>query len=279
MEYKTILVHLDNGARSLARLELALGCARTFDAHLVGLFALSTPRYPSYALAEAGATVEEVGRRVRAEAAGKAEEAFRAAMNRAGRSEIEWRSSEDDALEATRLSARYADLVIVGQYDPDAKRDPGTTPDFAEELVLSTGRPVLLIPYAGKFNTLGKRVLVAWNSSRESARAVQDALPFLKKADSVQVVAFNPRKDSAHGDVPGADIGLTLARHGVRVQVAQQHAEGLDIGSQILSRAADVDADLIVMGAYGHSRIREIVLGGATRTLIEAMTVPVLMSH
>ena len=79
--------------------------------------------------------------------------------------------------------------------------------------------------------------------------------------------------------MPGADIGLTLARHGVRVQVAQQHAEGLDIGSQILSRAADVDADLIVMGAYGHSRLRELVLGGATRTLIEAMTAPVLMSH
>jgi nucleotide-binding universal stress UspA family protein len=279
MGYKTILVHLDNGARCPARLDLALGCAQTFDAHLVGLFALSTPRYPSYALAEAGAAVEDAGRRMRVDAARKAEEAFRAAVNRAGRSEVEWRPSEDDALEATRLSARYADLVIVGQYDPDSKRDPGTTPDFAEALVLSAGRPVLMIPYAGKFKTLGKRVLVAWNSSRESARAVHDALPLLQQADAVQVVAFNPRKGAEHGEVPGADIGLTLARHGVRVQVAQQHAEGLDIGSQILSRAADVDADLIVMGAYGHSRMRELVLGGATRTLIQAMTVPVLMSH
>ncbi len=279
MGYKTILVHLDNGARCSVRLDLALGCAQTFDAHLVGLFALSAPRYPSYALAEAGAAVEEAGRRMRVEAARKAEAAFRAAVNRAGRSAVEWRPSEDDALEATRLSARYADLVIVGQYDPDSKRDPGTTPDFAEEIVLSAGRPVLMIPYAGKFKTLGKRVLVAWNSSRESARAVHDALPFLQQADAVQVVAFNPRKGAEHGEVPGADIGLTLARHGVRVQVAQQHAEGLDIGSQILSRAADVDADLIVMGAYGHSRMRELVLGGATRTLIQAMTVPVLMSH
>ena len=279
MEYKTILVHLDNGPRSATRLELALNCAQTFDAHLVGQFALSSPRYPSYALAEAGATVEEAARRVRAAAAKKAEDAFMAAVNRAGRGEIEWRPSEDDALESTRLSARYADLVVVGQYDPNAKFDPGTTPDFVEELVLSAGRPVLMIPYAGNFKTLGKRVLVAWNSSRESARAVQDALPFLKKADAVQVVVFNPREGPEHGDVPGADIGLKLARHGVRVQVAQQHAEGLDIGSQILSRAADVDADLIVMGAYGHSRLRELVLGGATRTLIEAMTAPVLMSH
>lgn len=279
MDYKTILVHLDHGPRSASRLELALGCAQTFDAHLVGLFALSTPRYPSYALAEAGAAVEEAARRMRAETTKKAEDAFRTAVNRVGRSEIEWRSSEDDALEATRLSARYADLVIVGQYDANAKVDSGTTPDFAEELVLSAGRPVLMIPYAGKFGTLGKRVLVAWNSSRESARAVQDALPFLQKAESVQVVAFNPKSSPEHGEVPGADIGLSLARHGVRVQVAQQYAEGLDIGSQILSRAADVDADLIVMGAYGHSRMRELVLGGATRTLIQAMTVPVMMSH
>lgn len=279
MQYKTILVHLDNGARSQTRLELALGCAQTFEAHLVGLFALSDPRYPSYALAEAGAALEQAERRVRAEATQKAEAQFRAAVGRAGRSEVEWRASSDDALEAMRVSARYADLVIVGQYEAEAKTESGTAPDFAEELVLSAGRPVLIIPYAGKFAKTGKRVLVAWNASRESARAVQDALPFLQKAESVQVVAFNPQKGRAHGDVPGADIGLALARHGVRVQVAQQYAEGLDIGSQILSRAADVDADMIVMGAYGHSRMRELVLGGATRTIFQAMTVPVLLSH
>lgn len=279
MEYKTIVVHQDNGPRSTARLELAFGCAQTFNAHLVGLFALSEPRYPSYALAEAGAAVEEAARRIRSQSAKKAEEAFRAAASRAGRSEVEWRASGDDALEATRVSARYADLVIVGQHDENAKIDAGVSPNFAEELVLTAGRPVLTVPYAGKFSSMGKRVLVAWNASRESARAVHDALPFLQKADLVQVVAFNPSKGDEHGDVPGADIGLMLARHGVRVQAAQQHAEGLDIGSQILSRAADVDADMIVMGAYGHSRMRELVLGGATRTIFEAMTVPVLLSH
>lgn len=279
MEYKTLLVHLDNGPRSALRLELALGCAQRFNAHLVGLFALSEPNYPSYALAEAGAALEEAARRIRAQSAKKAEEAFRAAVNRAGRSEVEWRVSGSDALEAMRLSARYADLAIVGQFDDNAKVDPGVAPNFAEELVLSSGRPVLIVPYAGKFSSVGKRVLVAWNASRESARAVHDALPFLQKAELVQVVAFNPSKGDAHGDVPGADIGLMLARHGVRVQAAQQHAEGLDIGSQILSRAADVDVDLIVMGAYGHSRMRELVLGGATRTIFEAMTVPVLLSH
>jgi nucleotide-binding universal stress UspA family protein len=121
---------------------------------------------------------------------------------------------------------------------------------------------------------------VAWNAGREAARAVTDALPLLTRADAVHVVAFNPDKGGAdHGDTPGADIGLYLARHGVKVSVAQQQNEELAVGEQILSRAADLSVDLIVMGAYGHSRVRELMLGGATRTLLDSMTVPVLMSH
>jgi nucleotide-binding universal stress UspA family protein len=152
--------------------------------------------------------------------------------------------------------------------------------DFAEELVLSAGRPVLLIPYAGHFPEVGRRVLVAWNAGREAARAVTDALPLLARASIVQVVAFDPRKGGAdHGDIPGADIALLLARHGVKVSIAQQQSKEVDVGNQILSRAADMQSDLIVMGAYGHSRLRELVLGGVTRTLLDTMTVPVLMSH
>jgi nucleotide-binding universal stress UspA family protein len=134
-----------------------------------------------------------------------------------------------------------------------------------------------MVPYAGRFPDAGQRVLVAWNASREAARAVTDALPLLSRAERVEVVAFDSTGD--HGEVPGADIALFLSRHGVKASAARQSAPGVDVGSQILSRAADVDADLIVMGAYGHSRLRELALGGATRSMLDAMTVPVLMAH
>jgi nucleotide-binding universal stress UspA family protein len=280
MSYKTILVHLDGGEGSAKRLEVALGLAETFDAHLVGLLGLRHAYIPSFAIAEAGATIVSSVERRRAETARAAEAAFRAATARHDRSAAEWRISHLDALVATRLSARYADLVVVGQKDPGGEESSGAGADFAEELVLSAGRPVLLVPYAGRFAVVGRRILVAWNAGREAARAVTDALPLLTRADAVHVVAFNPDKGGAdHGDTPGADIGLYLARHGVKVSVAQQQNEELAVGEQILSRAADLSVDLIVMGAYGHSRVRELMLGGATRTLLDSMTVPVLMSH
>lgn len=280
MTYKTIVVHIDRGPRSAVRLDLGLSLAQRLDAHCVGLFALSAPRIPSYARAEAGNIVAEAEAKFRAEATAAGEVVFRAAVSRSGHSLAEWRASGRDAFDAVRTSARYADLVVVGQHEEGAKESSGVTDDFVDELVLAAGRPVLVMPYAGRFESVGKRVLLAWNASREAARAVSDAIPVLKTADSVQVVAFDPGKGGAdHGDVPGADIALFLTRHGVKVQVAQQQGAGLDIGAQILSRAADIGADLIVMGAYGHSRMRELVLGGATRTLLESMTVPVLMSH
>ncbi len=280
MATKTILVHVDRGPRSADRLDLGMNLAQSVGAHCVGLFALSAQRIPSYARAEAGGIVAEAEARFRDEAATAAEALFKAAVARTGCTLAEWRVSKRDALGAVVLSARYADLVVVGQRDPEADDDTGVTADFVDELVLAAGRPVLVLPYAGRFPVVGRNILVAWNASREAARAVTDAIPLLQKADNVQVVAFDPGKGGAdHGDVPGADIGLWLARHGVKVQVAQQNGAGLDIGAQILSRAADIGADMIVMGAYGHSRMRELVMGGATRTLIQSMTVPVLMSH
>jgi nucleotide-binding universal stress UspA family protein len=277
MNYKTILVHLDAGKRVGERVAIGRRLADAFDAHLTGLFALSSPRIPSYALAEAGPVVIEAEARYRSEASRVVEQAFKAATAGLARS-AEFRSTMRDALVATQLSARYADLVIIGQPEPEV--GAGLADDFAEELVLSAGRPVLFVPYAGTFPEVGRRVLIAWNAGREAARAVTDALPLLARASTVQVVAFDPGKGGAdHGDIPGADIALVLARHGVKVSVAQQQSEDVDVGNQILSRAADMQADLIVMGAYGHSRLRELVLGGVTRTLLDTMTVPVLMSH
>jgi nucleotide-binding universal stress UspA family protein len=140
------------------------------------------------------------------------------------------------------------------------------------------GRPVLVVPYIGPSGTLGKRVLLAWNATREATRAATDALPFLQAADEVLVVLVKPHSIS-HGEVPGADIGLYLARHGVHVKVETIEGVDIDAGNLLLSRAADLSSDLIVMGAYGHSRFSELVLGGVTRTMFESMTVPVLMSH
>ncbi|HEX6267065.1 MAG TPA: universal stress protein [Burkholderiales bacterium] len=270
--YKTIVVHLDEKHRRAERLQLACALAARFEAHLVGLFALGAARIPSYALAEAGPLVRDIEERRRGEAARAAEEELRNAARRSG-CKSEWRLSTQDAAAAVRLSARYADLVVLGQPEPGEALARG----FVEEVILSAGRPVLMVPYAGRFSDAGQRALVAWNASREAARAVTDALPLLSRAQSVEVVAFGPNGD--HGATPAADISLFLARHGVKATAARQSTPEVDIGSQILSRAADANADLIVMGAYGHSRLRELALGGATRSMLDAMTVPVLMAH
>jgi nucleotide-binding universal stress UspA family protein len=280
MSYKTILLHLDPGARGKERADLAFDLAAAFDAHLTGLFAQSDFRIPIAARAVAGSIIDDAVGRQRTEATRAAEAVFRAALARHPGVKAEWRPSSADALHAVRVSARYADLVITGQRQPAEEDDSCLAREFVEELILSAGRPLLFIPYAGRFAHVGRRALIAWNASREAARAVVDAVPLLQRAENVQVVAFNPaRNGGGHGDIPGADISLYLARHGVKATAAQQHCAEIDIGAQILSRAADIDADLIVMGAYGHSRAYETVLGGATRTLLESMTVPVLMSH
>jgi nucleotide-binding universal stress UspA family protein len=276
MTYKTILVHVDNGKNCPARLDTAIGLTRRFEAHLVGLHALTALRLPAYAVAEAGATLLEAQREVALEQAIRAEELFRKAIAGAGLASTEWRVSADDAIDATILHARYADLVVLGQ--PNARDGSGVESDFPERVALAAGRPVLMVPYTGKFETLGKRVLLAWNTSREATRAVTDAIPLLRLAQQVNVVVFNP-EGTAHGAVPGADIGLYLARHGVRVEVSYHRAKEIDVGNQLLSRAADLGIDLIVMGAYGHSRMRELIMGGATRTVLASMTAPVLLSH
>lgn len=272
MTYKTIVVHLDALPRRTERLELACNLATSFDAHLVGLFAIEEPVTPSYALVEGGAVILQQYQRWREEGERAAKKDFDERVKRYGLAAAEWRSPPLDAIGAMRVSARYADLLVIGQSDPETLADysPG-------ELLLAAGRPVLVVPYAGRFSSIGKRVLIAWNASPEAARAVTDALPLLERAQHVEVVAFDPTIDG-HGEEPSADISLYLARHGVKATAAQQHA-GIDVGEQILSRAADADADLIVMGAYGHSRTRELVLGGATQTVLGAMTVPVFFSH
>jgi len=278
MPYKTILVHLDVGARTGARLDLACRLARRSDAHLVGLHALTEIRLPGYA-ALITSQKEEVGQyqaKMAAELREQSAALFAQRVAAAGLARSEFRASDADALQVVPLHARYADLVVAGQ--PDERDASGVEPDFVERLLLAAGRPVLVVPYAGNFADAGKRALVAWNASREATRALTDAIPLLREAEAVHVIAFDP-SGGAHGAVPGADIGLYLARHGIKVTVSQHSAPDVDVGNQLLSRAADLNVDLVVMGAWGHSRLQELVMGGVTQTILRSMTVPVLMSH
>ena len=276
MTYKTILVHLDNGRRAPARLELGVQLAQRFDAHLIGLHVLAGQYAVITSVPEAYRMMIEAERRAAIESAKQVETVFRRLVDTGGLSNAEWRTSLENGSEVVPLQARYTDLVVIGQYD--FEDEAGVGPDFPHRLVLTAGRPVLVVPYTGQFATVGKRILLAWNASRESTRATTDALPLLRQAEEVHVVIVNAAGD-AHGEVPGADIATYLARHGVRVQVSSDQVVDIDTGNDLLSRAADFSSDLIVMGAYGHSRISELVLGGVTRTMFASMTVPVLMSH
>jgi nucleotide-binding universal stress UspA family protein len=275
--YKTLLVPVDGRSKSTRSLELAYRIAGMFDSHLVGLFVKPTAYIPSSVRGEgAEKLLQELQQRVAEEAVREARARFESVQKPAAMERVEWRTAESPRAEAVALHARYADLVIVNQTDPESV----DATHFADAVLLSVGRPVLLVPYAGEIKRFAESVLICWNASREASRAVTDALPLLKRAANVTVMSVDGfPTGSGHGESPGADIALYLARHGIKAEVSRTAAGSLDIGSVILSRAFDMSADLIVMGAYGHSRVREIVLGGATRTLLQSMTVPVLMSH
>jgi nucleotide-binding universal stress UspA family protein len=169
---------------------------------------------------------------------------------------------------------------VVGQRNP-ADTDTFVAKQFVENLMLSAGRPVLIVPYAGEFPTVGTAVLVAWDGSREATRALHDALPFLARAKQTTLLTINALDSEPPASrIPGSDIAAIIARHGANVVTEEiDGVHDVPIGDMLLSRASDLGVDLIVMGGYGHSRWRELVLGGATRTVLKAMTVPVLMSN
>jgi nucleotide-binding universal stress UspA family protein len=275
--YKTLLIPVDGRERSTRSLELGCRIAGMFESHVVGLFVKPAIYIPSPARAEvAMKMLQDMQEKVSAQAAAEAKARFDAAVKPALMQRAEWRTAEGMRAEAVALHARYADLLVVNQTDPDA---PDAT-HFGDSVLLAVGRPVLLVPYVGEMRSFGQNVLVCWNASREASRAVTDALPLLQRAANVTVLTVDGHASAqGHGESAGSDIALYLARHGVKTVASQTVSGSVDVGSVILSRAFDLSADLIVMGAYGHSRVREIVMGGATRTVLQSMTVPVLMSH
>lgn len=282
MSYRTVLVHVDASRHAHTRVGIAAAIAAQQEAHLVGAATSGVSRtiYQTSLIDEAAPNA--------AQHLALHLDALRA---RAGKALLEFESQargmevrsfesmliDDEAGAGICLRARYSDLVVIGQFDPD-EPSPVVMPDFPEFVVLNSGRPVLIVPHAGRLDVPGRRIVVAWDAGVSATRALVNALPMLKHAQAVDVVVFNPGADGkAHGEQPGADIALYLARHGVRVNVVPQRTEA-DIGEALLSLAADLGADLLVMGGYGHSRFRELLLGGVTRTVLQSMTIPVLMS-
>ncbi|MDH3671922.1 MAG: universal stress protein [Gammaproteobacteria bacterium] len=277
MALKDLLVHVDDSEAGTARVAVAIRLAQMHNAHLVGLYVMPPVEIPVFAEVRIPDEILVEQKEAARARAAKAKEAFIAATDKADLSS-EWRFIEAKPVPTLERQGRYVDLVVVGQKDDT---DPlALAGSLTEYVILDCGRPVLVIPSAGASDTVGDHVLVAWNASRESVRAVNDALPLLKQAQTVDLLAINPPGYIAgEGEIPSADICQHLVRHGVDAKATHLEAHDSSVGEMLLSRAADKGADLIVMGAYGHSRVREFVLGGATRHLLEHMTVPVLMAH
>jgi len=278
--YKTILVHCDASNSVARRLDVAAEMAARFDGHLIGVHPRPPFEAPVYLDAGSGFPIDDFfasyQKAVKADEAA-ASSAFAKAIK--GKNfPTEWRVVDGYADVQMIVQARYADLAVIGQ--SEAEQKAATPTDLPEAVALATGRPVLVVPHIGVRRPPGKVVLLCWNASREAARAASDALPFLKAADKVIVLVVEPKTSAAgHGAEPGSDVATWLSRHGAKVVVRREPAPDSDVGAVILSRAADYDVDLIVMGIYGHSRMREMVLGGASRELLSSMTVPLLISH
>ena len=278
MQYCDILLHLTADKRSKEKAATALALAKRFNARVMAVYTLPFPSQlyymgdyvpPSFFQQQ----VDDA--RLEAE---KAKQQFEQDARAAGIS-ADWTVSEAAPIDALTRFGTTFDLVVVGQPDPDRDRlgadNPGVDA-LPADLALALGRPVLVVPYIGNYPHPGDTVMIAWNGTREAARAVHDALPMLKLAKSVTVLSIDPEPEQT-------ESATALVRHlehfGITAKARHTTAGGMPVGDVLLSALADNSADLLVMGAYGHSRLRETVFGGVTATLLDSMTVPVLLSN
>lgn len=280
MPLKNIVVFVDPSRAGAARARYAVKLAHRHGAHLIGIFIAPTGWHidPAESYVRGHDAIRRLIERHREEEVAASETAgqtFRLATEREGIS-FEFRIiRESDAAEHTQLHSLHADLVIVGHPWPG-----GLPSDWsAETLLLETGVPALVLPDNWKSETVAEHVLLAWNASREARRAITDSLPLLIAARSVSVIVVDPEKNSRHGEEPGADVGLYLSRHGVTVTVEQIRSNGSRVASVILNHAKQNDFDLIVLGAYSHSRSREVIFGGVTQSLLNRGHIPILFAH
>jgi len=298
MAIKDVLVCLDASEAGEGRLRLAAGIAREHKAHLAAAYLMSefaTTDVAVYGpgaigIGIAGAPVAHVGEGSGARSnfdqgretpqhvllAETIENRFRETLQ-LDRIVGDWHLFAPGEVGELIELAMATDLVIVGQHQPEA---PASAEFRPEQVVVACGRPLLVVPYAGTFSSIGKRVLVAWDGTREATRAIHDALPLIASADAVTVISVAGRKSDVERRHPSLDrIIHHLERHGLAARAQEDVRDGVMVSDMLLSRASDLGADLIVVGAYYHSRFREAVLGGVSRELLDHMTVPVLMSH
>jgi nucleotide-binding universal stress UspA family protein len=273
---KDIVVNLNVSAKDSPAGNYAIAVAAAFDAHLTGIAFLYDPIVPlsgaGHVPAEVIVTQHDYQDAVRA-----VRERFAAASADAGitAKQLTLSASAVGAGDQFGKIARRFDLAVVGQAEPETNASEGI---IVEAALFDSGRPVIIVPYIQKAPLKLDRVMVCWDGSRAAARAIGDAMPLMQRAGSVEVVAVTNERGK-QDQVEGADIGAHLARHGLNVEVKRIPLGDIDVADMLLSHAADAEIDFIVMGGYGHSRLRQFVLGGVTRSILRSMTAPVLMAH
>jgi nucleotide-binding universal stress UspA family protein len=278
MSFKTITVHLDDGPRCAMRVALAARLALRFEGRLVGI---APTGFPDAILTMNSAVPDGVELvalsaaylRRRAQAAAQAFDAQCEALHVPAESRV----VVNEAVDTLVAHGRCSDLIVVGQTDRSRVPD-GLAFDFPQQVLLRASPPLLVVPRAGAFESVGREVLVAWKGTREAANALRNALPLLRVAERVSLVEVGEVRDRPGSDDSLAPAAAWLRSHGIACQ-SHRETDLVGVGNQLLSRAAELGADLIVCGGYGHSRLREWVLGGVTRHLLEHMTLPVLFSH
>lgn len=279
MSYRTLLVPLDSDPSCSVRTAYAIGLAQALKANLVGLVPTGLADLPLSLGAAAALSqyVTEADAALRRQAEQLATQ-FRAACERAGHSAFETVIAEDDADVALLRHAHACDLAVLSQPEPGTPHQ-GRQRALVDQSVLNSPRPTLLVPYAGRFEPSARRVLVAWDEGREAARAMADAMPLLTRAEQVRVMRWARASDDTQALGQRLEgLSRWLLGHGVHA-AASVEVSDIGVADAMLSRASDMDADLIVMGAYGHARWTQRMVGGATRGILDTMTVPVLMSR
>lgn len=279
MSFKTLLAVIQDKGDIERVLDHVLPLASRLKSHVIGIHAEPMALPYTTAIGFPDAEFMQVTAEVTKERAAELEKIFATRTATSGVS-AEWRTMESlsgDSALCALASARATDLVIAAQTDPSQSSAQTANVDH---LLFETGRPALFVPYAGPVTTVFTRILVAWNGTREASRAAFDALPFIMEADETEILIIDaPDDDADLPDGSGADIAAALARHGAHVTVTNESSSGIGVSAVIENRATEINADLLVMGAYGHSRLREFLFGGVTREVLKSMPVATFMSR
>ena len=271
---RSVLLQLDATPTSAARLEFARSVALRQEAALSAMFVVPPSAGPARLASSEGPSglMQQMDR----DDIDRTTSLFDDALAE-GRLPMRWLASEGDAVETFCRQALYADLLVLGQHNPSTGLSDTVPANFVESVVMATGKPALILPFTGKFGAPDRDVLIGWNATPQAARAVTAALPWLRTARRVHVL--EAIEDAAQHHVGDLDIAHYLHLHGIVSTPHRDHASPTDAGEVLLSFARAVGADLLVMGCYGHLRAREFVLGGASRTVLKRMALPVLMVH